>query len=203
MARPKYAAGEAMLRERIENAFLALLDEHPADEITVKMIVAQVQCTRRSFYYHFDHMDHLIDSLVEKCFPKEFPHILLSNVLFSNSNFDEAILSAELNEKLENLCLLVGPNTSISIVNKVKQAILFVWFETLGLDKNTLSQEAATILEFMVNGVTGVMAYKAKLGRKTKIASCFGALFPDIPRGIIKRLSLYTKCDLTNFQSQA
>ena len=53
-------------QKAIKETFIALLEEHPLSDITVKNIVETCGINRNSFYYHFQ--DQLIVILHQKVF---------------------------------------------------------------------------------------------------------------------------------------
>ena len=52
-------------KKAIQESFLKLLTERPLSKITVKDIVADCGINRNTFYYYFDDMPKLIESIVE------------------------------------------------------------------------------------------------------------------------------------------
>ena len=52
-------------KKAIQESFLKLLTERPLSKITVKDIVADCGINRNTFYYYFEDMPKLIESIVE------------------------------------------------------------------------------------------------------------------------------------------
>ncbi len=52
-------------KKAIQDSFLKLLEERPLSKITVKDIVADCGINRNTFYYYFEDMPKLIESIVE------------------------------------------------------------------------------------------------------------------------------------------
>ncbi len=61
-------------RKLIQESFLALAKEKPVDKITVKEIVDRCQINRNSFYYHFQDLPDLIESIFEDQLNEEVSH---------------------------------------------------------------------------------------------------------------------------------
>lgn len=53
-------------RKAIKQTFIALLEEHPLNEITVKDIVEKCGINRNSFYYHFQDLPTLLEEIIKE-----------------------------------------------------------------------------------------------------------------------------------------
>ncbi len=53
-------------KSAIENTFLALLDEHPLSEISVRDITSACGINRNTFYYHYNNIAALLESVIRK-----------------------------------------------------------------------------------------------------------------------------------------
>lgn len=189
MARPRKDSGEPPAQLRLEEAFWELFANHPVDKITVNMIVSKAGCSRGSFYYHYTDMDDLTDEIVTHTFPDEIPYILLRMVTTKEKATVDALAHSHLREKVDRLCLLLGPNSTMRIIGKVRQAIFDAWLKALGFEEETMPREARIVLEFVINGVTGVLSYRVRSEREISIDECFNAVFPEIPEGFLKRIN--------------
>lgn len=192
MARPKYKVGDTTVDTRLEEAFWRLIDRFPIKEITVNMIVAEAQCTRGSFYYHFSDMDSLIESVIEHNLPTQIPYVLISLVL--TDTIDTTALSddPQFVRKVDRICLLVGPHGSIEAMERIRKAIRGAWLSALELDESTLTHESRVLFEFLINGILGVLAYRARTNTDYNIASYLEALLP-IPKAFVKHLMNSTR----------
>lgn len=56
----------AITEKAIKQSFLNLLDKKPLNKITVKDITDECGLTRNSFYYHFDDIPSLIESIIKE-----------------------------------------------------------------------------------------------------------------------------------------
>ena len=52
-------------QKAIKETFIALLEEHPLSDITVKNIVETCGINRNSFYYHYQDIPALIEEIVK------------------------------------------------------------------------------------------------------------------------------------------
>ena len=53
-------------QKAIKETFIALLEEHPLSDITVKNIVETCGINRNSFYYHYQDIPALIEEIVKE-----------------------------------------------------------------------------------------------------------------------------------------
>lgn len=53
-------------KKAIKETFIALLEEHPLSDITVKDIVEKCEINRNSFYYHYQDIPTLIEEIVKE-----------------------------------------------------------------------------------------------------------------------------------------
>lgn len=188
MARPSAKSGDKHVQERLQEAFFTLLARYPIDEISVSMIVAEAKCARGSFYYHFESYDIFIEKMIYQTFPSEIPGIMADYFFLSKGDISETILDPALQAKIDRCCLLVGPHSSLSIIDKCKGFFLSAWCSTLGFSLADLPIEAQIIFEFVGNGLIGMMSFRAKSNMTLKLTDCFGALFPDIPEAFMRRM---------------
>ena len=64
MSRPRHDSELLPAKERVENAFWALLENREYRKITVTDIVREAQVNRNSFYYHFGSLAELADAAI-------------------------------------------------------------------------------------------------------------------------------------------
>ena len=53
-------------KKAIKETFIALLEEHPLSDITVKDIVKKCEINRNTFYYHYQDIPSLIEEIVKE-----------------------------------------------------------------------------------------------------------------------------------------
>ena len=193
MARPKLNANDIPVCLRIEYAFWELAKEYPVHEITVNLLASRAQCSRGSFYYHYDGIDMLIDRIIEQSFPSLLPQTLYSWLFSSSASVDGVLNSSEFQETLERLCVLVGPHSTLEIVAKVKRKFITAWLDLYGVKEDELPLEAQILFEFMSNGVLGIIAFRAHSKSSVSALQFFDAVYPEVPTAFIKRLKIIMK----------
>lgn len=189
MARPKLNSDDIPVRHRLELAFWELLKDHPAREITVNMIVSRADCARGSFYYHFEDIDCLIDNIIERSIPTDVPRVLYNWFFVSRESTPDMLNDPVLRERLDKLCFLVGPNSTLDITSKVKQGFISAWLKLFGVDEASISFEAKLLLDFMSNGVLGIISYRSYHGMDIDIEHYLNVVYPDIPEAFMRRLT--------------
>lgn len=189
MARPKLNSGEKPVRLRLVEAFLDLVKAFPADKVTVNMVVARAQCARGSFYYHFEDINGLIDAVIDHVFPDEIPQAMLNWFLTAQNDVKILMKDTAFKDRINKLCILVGPNSSLGIVSKVKKRFISAWLKVLGLEERNLPEEAHLIFEFVINGVVGIFSYRANGHMDLNVERCIDVVFPEIPKTFIRSMS--------------
>ncbi|MGI6104598.1 MAG: TetR/AcrR family transcriptional regulator [Raoultibacter sp.] len=189
MARPRKDSPEAPAELRLEEAFWTLIQRFPLKEITVNMIVAEAKCARGSFYYHFTDINDLIDSAIDRNFPKEIPRIIFTYALTGQDETNEMLSDSRFMQKIDRICILAGPKSSVEVIERLKQTIRDAWLETLQLNENDLPEEAMILLEFVINGIIGVLAFRSRPDTNYSIAECLQVVVPDFPQAFLSRLT--------------
>ena len=64
MPRPRHDSELLPAKERMRNAFWALLEDREYRKITVTDIVHEAQVNRNSFYYHYGSLSELADDAI-------------------------------------------------------------------------------------------------------------------------------------------
>ena len=69
------------MKERIADAFLAMLAQKSIDKITVKDLVESCHIARQSFYYHFQDITQVLEWVVERTYQEITAYCLQANTL--------------------------------------------------------------------------------------------------------------------------
>ncbi|WP_346688023.1 hypothetical protein [Enteroscipio rubneri] len=71
---------------------------------------------------------------------------------------------------IDRLCLLLANASSALVARRVKGAIMELWAAELGAGAEAaLAGDARIVLEFVVNGILGLMAYRAETGMRISV----------------------------------
>ena len=66
MSRPKSNAPGPTAKMRIEDAFWALLEEMPYEDISIKRLSSQANVNHKTIYYYYNNIDDIAKELFEK-----------------------------------------------------------------------------------------------------------------------------------------
>lgn len=187
MARPRKDSGEPSAKQRLQQAFWDLVPEHAAESITIGMLTEQAGCNRGTFYYYYDDIYGLIDEAVDQAIPRQLPLYMLPRVVGLKSFDDMESLYLRLQPKLDHLCILLNNGSSAYVARRFKRKALKIWSEVYGIDIQEMN-DARIVFEFTINGVLGLLAYRAECDMQLSIPDAVHALVPEVPQAVAARL---------------
>ena len=192
MARPRKDAAGPSAEQRIHQAFWELIAEMPLERITVGDLAARAGCNRGTFYYYYDDIYALLDAVIDANLPKELPSFLFSHFTgASASPASDRELSLALRTyqpKVDHLCLLLANGSSYMVNRRVKGAIMGLWAKVLTGERGELEGDARIVLEFVVSGILGLMAYRAETDMRVTVDEIVRALAPELPDALAPKL---------------
>lgn len=159
MARPKTNSQDIPARQRIKDAYWDLMQQQPFEQITVKQVLSAAHVSRTTFYYHFESLRAVLDDIEADIIPTWIPAWYMAVIGGDEPNIE--FIRATLEEHQEDVrraCFLLGPNGDAQFIDQWRQAAVAKWTETLGLASLELSHELSVISQFIVGGVTSLMA---------------------------------------------
>ena len=157
MGRPRASEEGPSARERIEGAFWELLEERPFEELTVTDIAAAAHVNRNTFYYHFDGIEDLARTVIETMIPTQFIQALIGGITMGH--IDMALIAGDDMTEMpyERVRLLVR-SRSKWLGGLVRDEVLGLWIERLGLDSKAFTERDWCRINFVWNGILGVLA---------------------------------------------
>lgn len=138
----------------IKEGFLALLQEKPIQQITVKELTDKIDINRGTFYFHYQDIYGLLESL-ESDLLEEFRDVVLTicpSPLIALTSVYRFLYDNQV------FCrILLGPNGDISFVNQMKQVVV-EGFQITVVEKNPQRDfEARAFFDaFIINGFMGI-----------------------------------------------
>lgn len=193
MARPRKDAPGPTVEQRLEAAFWELIVEKPVDCMTVGDLTARAGCNRGTFYYYYDDMYAMLDAMIDRNLPKELPPFFLMH--FSGGVEEEAAdagllrMLEECQPMIDRLCLLLANASPALVSRRIKGAIMEAWARAFAIDDQVgLTGDARIMLEFVVSGMLGLMAYRAETGMRVSVQDIVGALAPELPEALVPKL---------------
>lgn len=199
MGRPRNDSEETPVELRIEEAFWHFVQERPIERITVGALTTRAACNRGTFYYYYDDVYDLLDTLIQKNVPVDIAPALISFMmegLFDSEGDEgggasEAVVARLLDVarsergRLDKLCLLLNSDAAPLVTRKLKAAAIGVWSDVFGIEAEKLPPDARIVFEFMIGGIMGLLAYRAETNLSVQMEDALGVLAPEIPRAIL------------------
>lgn len=165
MARPRRDDERPDARERMKEAFWALLAERPFFKIAVSDIARVAQVNRNSFYYHFENMDDLARASVRESVPIDLLLSVMPQIVATGAPSDELLLDPEVEGKFARMRLLAGPHSTTGLVAVAKESALDAWLDKSGLSRDDLSAADLVSIGFVMGGVINVIGDEKLLGK--------------------------------------
>ena len=155
MPRPKSNASGPSAKTRIEDAFWALLEEMPYNDISIKRLASQANVNHKTIYYYYSNIDDLARYLFEENI----------NLHFTKSNPLLAVLSGQqidfLNHQLPEIgakrALLYATSDSPFLNSIFKQYIRKNWLLSLNITEDEMSEDEKVDLEFIISGMVSLL----------------------------------------------
>ena len=179
-------------KKLIKDTFITLLEERPLSQITVKDIVSACGINRNSFYYHYNDLPDLIESIVMEDadrFISKYPSL----------DSLESCLNVALEFALDNrklaLHLYNSNNRDIFEVYflKIIEHVIRMYFDRICGDKEISPTDREIIITYYKCLIFGLIVNWMASGMSTDIQSDFNrltAIYQGIPEEIIRRISI-------------
>lgn len=158
MARPRKQEGVPTGREAIEASFWELYREKPFEKISVKEVCEKAHVNKTTFYYHFQDLHEVLDSIENDCLPLEAP--LMVTALIKASDKEQVVASFidSMGERFDRYCLLLSSKGDPSFAKRAKHVMALRWCETLGVDYETLPPDLRMATQYVMGGTTSIFA---------------------------------------------
>lgn len=172
MSRPRHDSELTPAKERMENAFWALLEDREYRKITVTDIVREAQVNRNSFYYHYGSLNELTDTAILQ----EVENTSIAQLVDETTDDhgipsmdDNAVrehwhkrISAALNSpehrtRLNHLALLAGPHSSPELMDSLRDFTRMTLFTALKLDESDMTLRSDLYIDFAVGGILAIL----------------------------------------------
>lgn len=181
--------GEARLA--IQRAYIALLEK--GGRITATDIIRAAPCNRATFYYHYDDTNELLEKTVEDNIPINLTSSIFSALAapggltsWPTTQIEEAV--AKDRGRIENLSVLLSSSAGGVARSKFKQAIYELWRPVLGLGDDDFCGTTLIVLEFISNGIIGMVCAWGKHPDADQLRQVLRALEPMFPHAALESL---------------
>lgn len=172
MPRPRHDSELLPAKERMCNAFWALLEDREYRKITVTDIVHEAQVNRNSFYYHYGSLSELADDAILQ----EVENTSIAQLVDETTDdhgipsmdddavrehwrkrISAAINSSEHRTRLNHMALLAGPHSSPQLMDSLRDFTRMTLFTALKLDESDMTLRSDLYIDFAVGGILAIL----------------------------------------------
>lgn len=172
MPRPRHDSELLPAKERMRNAFWALLEDREYRKITVTDIVHEAQVNRNSFYYHYGSLSQLADDAILQ----EVENTSIAQLVDETTDdhgipsmdddavrehwhkrISAAINSSEHRTRLNHMALLAGPHSSPELMDSLRDFTRMTLFTALKLDESDMTLRSDLYIDFAVGGILAIL----------------------------------------------
>lgn len=172
MPRPRHDSELLPAKERMRNAFWALLEDREYRKITVTDIVHEAQVNRNSFYYHYGSLSELADDAILQ----EVENTSIAQLVDETTDdhgipsmdddavrehwhkrISAAINSSEHRTRLNHMALLAGPHSSPELMDSLRDFTRMTLFTALKLDESDMTLRSDLYIDFAVSGILAIL----------------------------------------------
>lgn len=172
MPRPRHDSELLPAKERMRNAFWALLEDREYRKITVTDIVHEAQVNRNSFYYHYGSLSELADDAILQ----EVENTSIAQLVDETTDdhgipsmdddavrehwhkrISAAINSSEHRTRLNHMALLAGPHSSPELMDSLRDFTRMTLFTALKLDESDMTLRSDLYIDFAVGGILEIL----------------------------------------------
>lgn len=172
MPRPRHDSELLPAKERMRNAFWALLEDREYRKITVTDIVHEAQVNRNSFYYHYGSLSELADDAILQEVENTSIAQLVDETTDDHSipsmdddavrehwhkRISAAINSSEHRTRLNHMALLAGPHSSPELMDSLRDFTRMTLFTALKLDESDMTLRSDLYIDFAVGGILAIL----------------------------------------------
>ena len=172
MPRPRHDSELLPAKERMRNAFWALLEDREYRKITVTDIVHEAQVNRNSSYYHYGSLSELADDAILQ----EVENTSIAQLVDETTDdhgipsmdddavrehwhkrISAAINSSEHRTRLNHMALLAGPHSSPELMDSLRDFTRMTLFTALKLDESDMTLRSDLYIDFAVGGILAIL----------------------------------------------
>lgn len=172
MPRPRHDSELLPAKERMRNAFWALLEDREYRKITVTDIVHEAQVNRNSFYYHYGSLSELADDAILQ----EVENTSIAQLVDETTDdhgipsmnddavrehwhkrISAAINSSEHRTRLNHMALLASPHSSPELMDSLRDFTRMTLFTALKLDESDMTLRSDLYIDFAVGGILAIL----------------------------------------------
>lgn len=156
MARPRADAGEMPARQRVIEAFWAMLSEGPYEGITVRGLAARANVSPNTLYYHFECVEDVAATALAEEIDEGAARIVMSLGVGAGDAAELAHLGAADAGRFARIRLFAASGSG-ALSRMLTAALVRTWLSAAGVDEPSLSDDARRDLTFVLGGVVALL----------------------------------------------
>ncbi len=164
MARPKNDKDSVSARERIENAFWRLLETHPYDKLTIKMLATEADVNHNLIYYYYKNLDDVAIKAFQHNMKRDLPQILLMSMTEPETAVSLLQNNPLIQLQFDRVSLLASSNSTF-LTEMLKEGLKQIWLSQAGKTPEELSEMDILELEFIFSAIIAVIKVSPRQGR--------------------------------------
>lgn len=157
MARPRKTDRDEMATVKIENAFWSLLETERYSDITVLRVSQEAGINRNSFYYHYRDIDDLAQKAFMNNADNEVSKTLVSALLSAFQEGKTALVFDLSILPYSKRIMLCARNDSPYLNQLVNNLLKTVWFDSLSIKEELMSEDEMLQSRFISAGLVSVL----------------------------------------------
>lgn len=176
MGRPRYNRNDETARERLEATFWSMLAEESYQNLSVVRLCQKAHVNKNTFYYHFDNIGDLATCATDSLLEPQFVFAVFE-AMQQNTQIPDCISMQEFDKRLNRLCLLADEKASPQLRSMLRDAIVRSWSTKLEIDIAGLDLPDRASFEFLIGGLMGLLAFRAREGNRISFSDVLGAAY--------------------------
>ncbi len=192
--RPRATHEGPSARERLEVAFWELLAQRSFGELTVAALCRRARVNHNTFYYHFANLEELARHAFAQNMLPSLPRTILPLLARGATDaLGEAASDAQVGAHFTR-AMLFATSESTLLVGILRGAVMGLWLETVGLDRDRLTEAEHDQLQFIFGGLVSLLGATRGQATPVRIAA---VLESPLGRGLFDTLAAMAARDRT------
>ena len=183
MARPRKDSPEPSARERLIEAFWALLEERPYAQITLSDVARAAGVRRNTFYYHYANVSDLAEDALRGYIPVALQGIGALRAGRLDQHLSMLFASDPHNLLARRMTLIAGPHGTMELIGVVKGIVWELWIDMLGIDESK-----RPLFEFVIGGLLSSASYLMTLAPEERQRIVQDKTLQDVLAGIWEKI---------------
>jgi len=188
MVRPRRDSGVIPAKERLDDAFWDMFSEMPYRDITIAAISKRAEVNHNTLYYYYDNLEDMAVTLIEENFIPDLPALVMDSLVGGVLDMDSLVHDLLIRKRFGRMCLLVGNNSEMWIMDSLKDATKNLWLKAFAQNPASLDKSQEALFDFIIGGILSVLGKHGQSGDPAQIKEMIGEDFAMTLLPVIKSL---------------